>query len=94
MMLLGSRLAPTRGSQVGTWERRISSSKFFSSDTGRYRALIFGFYHILVDLYQVCSYDARGVQNWPHPGGHKLEHRNKENQLQNFSSLKLEGLEL
>ena len=27
-------------------------------------------------------------------GGHKLEHRNKENQLQNSSSLKLKGLEL
>ena len=26
--------------------------------------------------------------------GHKLEHRNKENQLQNSSSLKLEGIEL
>ena len=33
-------------------------------------------------------------QNWPGRGGHKLEHRNKENQLQNSSSLKLEGLEL
>ena len=28
------------------------------------------------------------------PWGHKLEHRNKENQLQNSSSPKLEGLEL
>ena len=28
------------------------------------------------------------------PRGHKLEYRNKENQLQNSSSLKLEGLEL
>ena len=33
-------------------------------------------------------------QNWPHPKGHKLEHRNLENQLQNSSSLKLEGVQL
>ena len=33
-------------------------------------------------------------QNWPCPGGHMLEHRNKDSKLQNFSSLKLEGAEL
>ena len=33
-------------------------------------------------------------QNYPHPGGPKLQHKNKEDQLQNLSSLKLEGLEL
>ena len=32
-------------------------------------------------------------RNWPHPSGHKLEHKNKEDQLKN-SSLKLESLEL
>ena len=68
MMLLGSRLAPTHGSQVGTKERRIPSSEFFSSETGRYRALIFGFKHLPVDIYQVCSYDAREVKTGLTPG--------------------------
>ena len=35
-----------------------------------------------------------GSKLTPDPGGHKLEHRNKEDQLQNSSSLKLEGIEL
>ena len=35
-----------------------------------------------------------GSKLTPDPGGHKLEHRNKEDQLQNASSLKLEGIEL
>ena len=33
-------------------------------------------------------------QNWPRPGGHMLEHRNKDSKLQNSSSLKLEDAEL
>ena len=33
-------------------------------------------------------------QNWPSPGGHKLENRNKEAHLQNFFSLKLDGVEI
>ena len=35
-----------------------------------------------------------GSKLTPDPGGHKLEYRNKEDQLQNSSSLKLEGIEL
>ena len=35
-----------------------------------------------------------GSKLTPDPGGHKLEHRNKEDQFQNSSSLKLEGIEL
>ena len=35
-----------------------------------------------------------GSKLTPDPAGHKLEHRNKEDQLQNSSSLKLEGIEL
>ena len=74
-------------------------SKFFFSETGRPRALIFGMLHVLVDLYQVCSYDTPPGQNWAFLGGggggaHKLEHRNKERKFQSSSSLKLEGLEL
>ena len=51
------------GSQVGTLKQRSPSSKFFLSENGRHRALIFGMQHVLVDLYQqVCSYDAPGVK--------------------------------
>ena len=50
--------------------------------------------HLLLDLYQVCSYDATGVKIGPRLGGHLFEHRNKEGKLQSSSTLKLEGLEL
>ena len=59
--------------------------------------------HLLVDLYQDCSYDAPGVKNGPATGVGggggggvvtSLKHRDKEGKLQNFSSLKLEGAEL
>ena len=49
-------------------------------------------WYLLMDLNQVCTYDAPGVK-WPCPWGHK-EHRNKEGKLQNSSSLKLEGVDL
>ena len=62
--------------------------------TGRHRALIFWCLASpcgpMPSLFIWCSWG----QNWPCRGGHKLEHRNKENQLQNSSSLKLKGLEL
>ena len=35
----------------------------FSSETTRTRALIYGMYHNLVDLYQVCSNIAPGANN-------------------------------
>ena len=47
-----------------------------------------------MDLYKVCPYDAPGVKTSPAPGGHKSEHRNKEANLQNSFSLKLEGVEI
>ena len=34
-------------------------------------AFIFGTYHLLLDLYQVCSYDALGAKTVPAPGGVK-----------------------
>ena len=42
------------------------------SETGRLRALILGTLHLLVDLYQVCSYDAPGVKTGPAPWGTNL----------------------
>ena len=68
--------------------------RIFLSQTVRARAFIFGMKHLLVDLYQVCLDYAPGVKIGPHPGDHKLEHRNKESHLQNSSPVKLEGVEL
>ena len=79
--------------EVGTLKQRSPSSKFLFSENGRHIALIFGMQHLLVDLYQVCSYDAPWVKIGP-PWGRKFEHRNKEGKIQNSSSLNLEGLQL
>ena len=45
-----------------------NQSKFLFSENGRRRALIFGMQHHLVDLYQVCSYDALVVKTGPASG--------------------------
>ena len=49
---------------------------------------MFGMQHLLLDLYQVCAYDAPGVKTVPAPSGggvrHNFEHRNKE---ENFEVL-------
>ena len=47
----------------------------------RRRALIFGMWHLLVDLYQVCSNDAPGVKTGPAPGVTSLKHSNKQGKL-------------
>ena len=70
------------------------SLKIFFSETRRHTALIFGMYHLLVDLYQDCSYDVPRVKTGPAPGVTSSKHRNKEGKLQNSSSLKLESAEL
>ena len=49
--------------------------------------------HLLVDVYQDCSYDAPKVKTGPAPGVTSSKHRNKQGKLQN-SSLKLESAEL
>ena len=55
-MPLGPNMAPTRGHMffIGLiiWGKH---EKIFLSETTRPRALIFGMWHLLVDLYQVCS---------------------------------------
>ena len=66
-MLVGSKLAPHRGSQVGTWAQTRLISKFFFSETGRIRALIFGIEHLTVDLYQLYSHDSFAVKTGPTP---------------------------
>ena len=47
---------------------REKHEKIFLSETIRHRALIFGMYHDLVDLYQVCSNYATGAKIGPTPG--------------------------
>ena len=69
-MPLGLKLALTHGGQKledRNKDERSLSSKFFFENGSR-RALIFGMQHHLVDLYQVCLYDALGVKTGPAPG--------------------------
>ena len=62
-------------------KKKAKSLKIFSSETRKPRASIFGMYHLLVDLYQDCSYDVPGVKTGPVPGVTSLKHRNKEGKL-------------
>ena len=98
MMPLGSKLAPPRGGGGGVTsskqEQRRKTLKFFFSEIRKFRALIFSMKHLLVELYQDCSYDAPGVKTGLAPGVTILKHRNKDGKLKNSSFLKLEGAEL
>ena len=95
MMPLGSKLAPPQGGHKSeTWEQRGKTLKFFFSETRKCRALIFGMKHLLVDLYQDCSYDAPRVKTGLVSGVTSSKHRNKERKLQNSSFLKLEGADV
>ena len=59
--------------------KKIAKSlKIFLSETRRHRALIFCMYHLLVDLYQDCSYDVPGVKTGPAPGVTSSKHKIKE----------------
>ena len=97
MMPLGSKLAPPRGgggSQVRNVGTKKENFKIFFSETRKCRALIFGMKHLLVDLYQDCSYDAPGFKTGLAPGVTSSKHRNKDGKLQNSFFLKLEGAEV
>ena len=59
-------------------KKTAKSLKIFFSETRRHRALIFGLKHLLVDLYQDCSYDAPGVKTGPALEVTSMKHRNKE----------------
>ena len=82
------------GHKFETYKQRRKTSKFFFSETRKCRALIFGMKHLLVDLYQDCSYDAPGVKTGLAPGVTSSKHRNKDGKVQNSSFLKLEGAEV
>ena len=51
---------------------KLTWANGFLSETLRPRALIFGMFHHLVDLYQVCSSYPPGANNGPKPGSHVL----------------------
>ena len=64
-------MAPPWGRIVYIGLYRENIEKIFLSETIRSRALIFGVWHHLVDLYQVCSNNAQ-AKNGPAPGSHVL----------------------
>ena len=66
----------------------------FLSQTVKARALIFGMWYLLVDLYQVCSYDAHGIKTGPTPGVTSWNMGIKTPIFKKFSTLQLEGVEL
>ena len=72
----------------------MENFKILLSETRRCRGLIFGMWHLLVDLYKNCSCDTPKVKTGPAVGVASSKHRNKQGKLQNSSSLKLESTEL
>ena len=68
----GAKNGPASGSHILhglCWE---NVKKIFLSETIWPRAFIFGMYHYLVDLYQVCSNYTPGAKNGPASGSHIL----------------------
>ena len=66
---------------MATKRKKIAKSLKIFSETRWRIAVIFGMWHLLVKLYQDCSYDAPGVKTGPTPGVTSLNHRNKEGKL-------------
>ena len=65
MIPLGSKQAlPWVIHKLETYKQRRKLKKSFS-ETGNLKAFIFGMQHLLVDVNQVCSYDAPGVKTGP-----------------------------
>ena len=90
---LGSKLAPSWGSQV---EHMNKEQKFYNSSSLKLDGLELWYLVCSIFLWTLPSsfiWCPKG-QDWSCPGGHKLEHRNKEDKFQIFSSLKVEGLQL
>ena len=74
-------IPPITGCHGNKKGKKMKSLKIFFSETRRRRALIFGMWHLLVDLYQVYSNDAPGVKTGPAPGVTSLKHSNKQGKL-------------
>ena len=95
MMLLGFRFDPPVGHKLENWnkESHLQNSSPLKLEGVELWYLVFSislwtstqFVHMML---LGSRFDP------PRGGGHNLEHRNKENQLQNSSSLKPEGIEL
>ena len=67
---------------MATERKKIAESlKIFFLETRWRRALIYGMEHLLVDLYQVCTYDAPRVKTGPALGVTSLKHSSKEGKL-------------
>ena len=64
---LGAKNGLARGHMFYIGLYREKHEKIFS-ETTRHRALIFGMWHHLVDLYQVCSNHTPGDKDGPAPG--------------------------
>ena len=89
----GDKTGPALGITSSKHRNKKENLKFFS-ETRKCRGVIFGMKHLLVDLYQDCSYDAPGVKTGLAPGVTSSKHWNKDGKLQNSSFLKLEGAEV
>ena len=61
-------MAPPRGHMFYIGLYREKHEKIFLSETTRFRALIFGMLHHLVDFYQVCPNYAPGAKSGPASG--------------------------
>ena len=81
---LGSKLAPAQGGHK--FEHRNKGKLQNSSQTGRRRALIFGMLRLLVDLYQVFSYDAPEVKTSPAPRSQFLKREQRRRTSKFFFS--------
>ena len=97
MMLVESKLAPPRRSQVGhKLEHRNKEKQLQNSSSLKLKALelwclVFSIsLWTFINLMHMIPLESKLTPQ----RGHKLEHRNKEDQLQNSSSLKLEGISL
>ena len=93
MMLLGSKLALPWGHKLehGNKENQLQNSSSLKLQGLELWYLVFSIsFWTFINLIHMIPLESKLTPQW----GHKLEHRNKEDQLQNSSSLKLEGIEL
>ena len=94
----GVKIGPTTGGHKMEHRNKESHiSKFFSSEL---EGIELWYLVFSISLWTSAKFiymmlvGSKLAPPWGSQVGHKLEHRNKENQLQNSSSLKLKGLEL
>ena len=69
------------GGGLTSLKHRNKEGKLQNSSSLKLKSLIYGMKHLLVDLYQDCSYNAPGVKTGPAPGVTNSKHRNKDGKL-------------